>query len=43
MFINGRDIWLSEAYTPIYDKNGEPYKVLNISVDITESIRKNDE
>jgi methyl-accepting chemotaxis protein len=37
--INNRDIWLSEAYTPIYDKNGNPYKVLNISVDITDSIQ----
>jgi len=36
--VNNRDIWLSEAYTPIYDKNGNPYKVLNISVDITESM-----
>lgn len=35
--VNGKDLWLSEAYTPIVDKNGEPYKVLNISVDITES------
>ncbi len=35
--VNGKDLWLSEAYTPIIDKNGEPYKVLNVSVDITES------
>jgi methyl-accepting chemotaxis protein len=36
--INDRDLWLSEAYTPILDRNGNPYKVLNISVDITDSI-----
>ncbi|MFN8259097.1 MAG: GAF domain-containing protein [Bacteroidales bacterium] len=36
--INGKDIWLSEAYTPIYDKSGNPYKVINISVDITDSM-----
>ena len=36
--INDRDIWLSEAYTPIYDKDGNPHKVLNISVDITDSV-----
>jgi len=36
--INERDIYLSEAYTPIYDKDGNPYKVLNISIDITESM-----
>jgi len=35
--VNGEDIWLSESYTPIIDKNGIPYKVLNISVDITET------
>ncbi len=33
--VNGNDIWLSEAYTPIIDKNGVAYKVLNFSVDIT--------
>ena len=38
--INERDIYLSEAYTPIYDKDGNPYKVLNISVDITESMQE---
>ncbi len=34
--VNGKDLWLSEAYTPIIDKNGVAYKVLNISIDITE-------
>lgn len=33
--IGGKDIWLSESYTPIYDENGVPYKVLNIAIDIT--------
>ena len=33
--IRGREIWLSEAYTPIYDNEGKPYKVLNITTDIT--------
>lgn len=32
-----REFWLSETYTPIFDSNGTPYKVLNIAVDITES------
>lgn len=38
--VNDRDIWLSETYTPIYDKDGNPYKVLNISIDITESMQE---
>lgn len=41
LVIKEKDIWLSEAYTPIYDKDGNPYKVLNISVDITESMQQN--
>jgi methyl-accepting chemotaxis protein len=39
ILINERHVWLSEAYTPILDKNGNPYKVLNISIDITESVK----
>jgi len=40
ILINDRHVWLSEAYTPIFDKNGNAYKVLNISIDITESMKK---
>jgi len=29
--------WLSETYTPILNKNGKPYKVVNIGIDITEN------
>ena len=36
--INKKDIYLSETYTPIFDHEGMPYKVLNISIDITESM-----
>jgi methyl-accepting chemotaxis protein len=39
ILINDRHVWLSEAYTPILDRNGNPYKVLNISIDITESVK----
>lgn len=35
--VNDEDIWLSESYTPIIHKNGVPYKVLNISINITET------
>ncbi|MCF6242262.1 MAG: HD domain-containing protein [Bacteroidales bacterium] len=37
--VDGKEFWLSEAYTPILDKSGMPYKVLNISVDITDSVK----
>lgn len=32
-----REIWLSEIYSPILDKNEMPYKILSIASDITES------
>ena len=35
--IHGEDIWLSATYTPIIDSEGNPYKVLNIAINITES------
>ncbi len=35
--IEDEEYWLSETYTPIFDNNGNPYKVLNIAIDITES------
>lgn len=35
--LEGEEHWLSETYTPIFDNNGIPYKVLNITVDITDS------
>ncbi len=33
---NHRNYWLSENYIPILDKNGVPYKILNIAFDLTE-------
>ena len=30
--------WLSETYTPIFDEEGKPLKILNISYDITKEI-----
>lgn len=33
--INGRIVWFSEAYIPIFDDEGKPYKVVNIANDIT--------
>jgi len=37
IFIGNKEYWISETYTPILNEEGEPYKVLNIAVDITAS------
>jgi PAS domain S-box-containing protein len=33
---DGRDIWINASYTPALDKNGKPYKVIQLAQDITE-------
>lgn len=33
---NGREIWLNASYTPALDKDGKPYKVIELAQDITE-------
>lgn len=33
----GNEIWLQQTYAPIPDKNGVPFKILNIAIDITET------
>lgn len=38
--INDKIIWISETYTPIFDKNNQPFKVINIAIDITEMKEK---
>lgn len=35
LFRNGKKIWVSESYTPIYDINDEMYKVLNMGNQIS--------
>lgn len=35
--VDGRILWLMETYTPIFNNDGMPYKVLKIALDITES------
>ncbi len=37
--INNRDVWIAESYTPLIDDNGKPFKVINISYDITQAMR----
>ncbi len=34
------EIWLLETYKPIINKDGEPYKVINIAIDITHTKNK---
>jgi len=36
--VAGQIIWLRQTFTPILNKDGEPFKVLNIANDITETI-----
>jgi methyl-accepting chemotaxis protein len=38
--ITSNEIWLRQTYTPILDTDNVPYKVLNISIDITETIKQ---
>ncbi len=33
--INGKNIWLNEIFTPIFNSNEKVYKILNIATDIT--------
>ncbi len=35
--------WLHETYTPILDKNGKPYKILNLATDITDNKKLEEE
>jgi methyl-accepting chemotaxis protein len=34
---SGKEIWLQQTFTPIINNDGQPYKILNIAVDVTES------
>ncbi|MDD2564372.1 MAG: bacteriohemerythrin, partial [Salinivirgaceae bacterium] len=43
LMYNGREIFLSETYTPIFDDDEKPYKVLKIGFDITDLKKKNTE
>lgn len=36
--VAGQVIWLRQTFTPILNKDGEPFKVLNIASDITKTI-----
>jgi methyl-accepting chemotaxis protein len=38
--INGKMMWITELYAPVLDTYGEPVKVYNIAIDITQSMKK---
>jgi PAS domain S-box-containing protein len=38
--LTGNEIWLRQTFTPILDKDGNPFKVLNIAADITETVEQ---
>lgn len=40
---HGKEHWVSATYTPIKDAEGTPYKVMNISINITENKKQEDE
>ena len=33
---NGKEVWIQASYNPIFDMNGEPFKVVKYAVDVTE-------
>lgn len=37
----GEEIWISATYNPIFDLNGNPYKVVKFASDVTEQKQKN--
>ncbi len=37
---NGKEFWFVEAYIPVFDEEGKPYKVINIINDITSVMKQ---
>ncbi len=36
---DGKEIWIQASYNPIFDLNGEPFKVVKYATDITKQVR----
>ncbi len=34
--VKGKNVWISEHYTPIRDENGNVFKIINIGIDISQ-------
>ena len=37
---DGRSVWIQASYNPIFDLNGEPFKVIKFATDITEEVAR---
>lgn len=37
----GKEIWIQASYNPIFDPDGQPFKVVKYATDITEQVMKN--
>jgi methyl-accepting chemotaxis protein len=35
----GREVWISGVYSPLFDHNGRPYKVVKFATDVTAQVR----
>jgi len=35
--LNGKKLWLNQNYSPIVNNDNQPYKIINIAIDITET------
>lgn len=35
--LNGRELWMSESYTPLFDKDGQLFRIMKLSADISQS------
>lgn len=40
IYVNGKDIYFSEVYIPMMDENNEINRVINLAIDITDSINQ---
>ncbi|HTJ31286.1 MAG TPA: PAS domain-containing methyl-accepting chemotaxis protein, partial [Acidobacteriaceae bacterium] len=36
---NGKEVWIQASYTPIFDQNGRPFKVVKFATDISDLMR----
>lgn len=36
----GKEIWIQASYNPIFDLNGEPFKVVKFAIDITDQVNE---
>ena len=40
--LNGKDLWIKETYSPVFDQNeSHPYKVIKVGINVTEQMNAN--